>query len=322
MSYNFVDKAIAVHGSTYDYTKVKYVDAKTKVVITCNVHGDFEQTPSDHLQRCGCKLCVYDRARVRKQYTKEDFLHKAYGKHGSKYDYSKVYYVDSTTTVTIICKEHGEFEQQPNSHLQGKGCAKCGNIACRVTRTKSTDEFIASARKVHGDRYDYTNTKYTNRNGTVTVECTKHGKFTQKAGNHLSGKGCYKCGKEYMVQAQHGNVVGWSYSKWEEYGNISKQFNGFRLYIIECYDGDEVFTKVGKTFRELTTRFNSSELPYTWKILKEVVGEAEYISVLEEELHRNLKAGGYKYIPIKKFKGSNECYSCRYTNTMEVENGK
>ena len=42
-----------------------------------------------------------------------------------EYDYSLVIYIDSTTKVFIICKEHGKFEQRPNNHLRGQGCPKC-----------------------------------------------------------------------------------------------------------------------------------------------------------------------------------------------------
>jgi hypothetical protein len=54
----FVEKASLVHSNTYDYSKVAYVNAKTKVIITCPVHGDFEQTPGDHLSGRGCQSCT------------------------------------------------------------------------------------------------------------------------------------------------------------------------------------------------------------------------------------------------------------------------
>ena len=44
----------------YNYDKFVYVNAHTKSIITCPIHGDFEQTPSNHLQGKGCKECVKD----------------------------------------------------------------------------------------------------------------------------------------------------------------------------------------------------------------------------------------------------------------------
>lgn len=60
-----------------------------------------------------------------KRLTKQEFIEKARAKHGCKYDYSKVEYINNHTKVCIICPEHGEFWQTPNKHLSGQGCPKC-----------------------------------------------------------------------------------------------------------------------------------------------------------------------------------------------------
>jgi very-short-patch-repair endonuclease len=55
---SFIEKSIMVHGSKYDYSKVEYVNARTKVCIICPKHGEFWQTPSSHIhQKCGCPIC-------------------------------------------------------------------------------------------------------------------------------------------------------------------------------------------------------------------------------------------------------------------------
>ncbi len=53
----FIDQANTVHGDTYDYSKVEYVDSNTKVQIICRKHGEFLQTPNDHLMGAGCPQC-------------------------------------------------------------------------------------------------------------------------------------------------------------------------------------------------------------------------------------------------------------------------
>ena len=45
----FIKKAKEKHGDRYDYSKVHYINAKTKILITCKIHGDFNQTPCNHL---------------------------------------------------------------------------------------------------------------------------------------------------------------------------------------------------------------------------------------------------------------------------------
>lgn len=126
--------------------------------------------------------------------TTEEFVARARDVHGDRYDYSKAEYVNLKTPVCIICKKHGEFLQKPNGHLLGRGCQQCGDN--RLT----TEEFVARAREVHGDRYDYSKVEYINLVTKVTIICPEHGEFTQKPSVHLDGCGCPNCAnikKEY-----------------------------------------------------------------------------------------------------------------------------
>ena len=118
---NFIERARNVHGDKYDYSKVEYKQAHTKICIICPKHGEFWQTPASHLQGKKCPKC----SKPHSKYTKDAFIKKAKEVHGDKYDYSKVEYINSQTKVCIICPKHGEFWQKPNDHLCGKGCPKC-----------------------------------------------------------------------------------------------------------------------------------------------------------------------------------------------------
>ena len=125
--------------------------------------------------------------------TTEEFNKKAREVHGDKYDYSKVEYVNNQTKVCIICKEHGEFWQRPLDHLKGHECSECGKIKNVESRRKTLDQFIDEARKLHGDKYDYSNVKYKNTSTKVCIICKKHGEFWQAPYTHLNGHGCPKC---------------------------------------------------------------------------------------------------------------------------------
>ena len=112
----FIGEAQLIHHNKYDYSKVEYANNKTKVCIICPEHGEFWQTPSDHLNGKGCPQCA---GNVRCD--KDTFIEKAKHTHNDRYDYSKVEYVNAHTKVCIICPEHGEFWQTPNNHLNGNG---------------------------------------------------------------------------------------------------------------------------------------------------------------------------------------------------------
>ena len=123
----FIEKARKVHGDKYDYTKVKYVNSKTKVCIVChekdeegNEHGEFWQTPNDHLKECACPKCGH-----RVPWTTEAFIEKARKVHGNKYDYSNVCIKNTIKHITLFCPEHGEFQIRACHHLKGSGCPKC-----------------------------------------------------------------------------------------------------------------------------------------------------------------------------------------------------
>lgn len=54
---DFISKAKDVHGDKYNYDKANYEYSNQKVTITCPLHGDFTQTPNDHLSGRGCPKC-------------------------------------------------------------------------------------------------------------------------------------------------------------------------------------------------------------------------------------------------------------------------
>ena len=119
----FINKAKLVHNDRYIYNKKTiYVSAKTPICIVCPEHGEFWQTPDKHLSGCGCPRCGGT-----KKYTTKEFINELKKVHGSKYEYSKVKYVDSHTKVCIICPEHGEFWTTPNVLLRGCGCPSCAH---------------------------------------------------------------------------------------------------------------------------------------------------------------------------------------------------
>ena len=126
---SFIEKAINIHGYTYDYSLVQYVNTMTKVCIICPEHGEFSQTPNNHLSGIGCPVCA------NKKRTNNSFIEKAIEVHGHKYNYSAVQYVNKQTKVKIICPEHGVFEQVPSNHLTGHSCPGCAKTGFDRTNT-------------------------------------------------------------------------------------------------------------------------------------------------------------------------------------------
>ncbi len=101
---------------------------------------------------------------------------------------------------------------------------------------------------------------------------------------------------------------GWSYGKWARSGKKSKFFTGYKLYIIKCTLGKEVFFKVGKTFVDLERRFTAVSMPYEYEVIEIIEDEdPRVISTMEDTYHALNKENHYK--PLLKFDGSTECFS-------------
>ena len=179
------------HKDKYDYSKVNYIDSQTKVCVICPEHGEFWILSSHHIKGVNCPKCMGNA-----KYTTNSWISKAKEIHNSKYDYSKVDYVNGQTKVCIICPKHGEFWQKPQNHLENHGCPYCYNEK-RHHQKKALDKekFIQRANKIHNNKYDYSKVEYINYHTKVCIICPKHGEFWQTPANHIfgSGKGCPQC---------------------------------------------------------------------------------------------------------------------------------
>ena len=188
----FLIKAKKVHSGRYDYSNVNFINTKTSVIIGCQIHGFFEQTPASHFQGKGCSYCGHLETAKSKTYTQDDYIALAIRKHGKKYDYSRVQYKNSKDKITIGCPKHGWFEQIAQSHFVA-GCEKCGWESQAEKKSFTQEEYISKIKSIHGDTYDYSKVIYKGQRINIKIRCSKHGWFNQSAGKHLSGSGCSKC---------------------------------------------------------------------------------------------------------------------------------
>ncbi len=152
--------------------------------------------------------------------TTKDFVEKARAIHEDKYDYSKVEYVNARTSVTIICPEHGAFQQKPEKHIGLKrGCSECAIARSRLTQS----EFLMKAIEVHGDTYDYSKVEYTGTRNKITIGCGIHGDFQLTPNHHLKSRGCRRCADdkyrrtlgEFVTKSEEVHGCKYDYSKVE-----------------------------------------------------------------------------------------------------------
>lgn len=189
----FIEKAKQIHGE-YDYSKVKYINTSTKIILTCLQHGDFQITPMHLLAGQGCPKCRYIKSATSKRRNVQEIISLANEVHDNKYDYSLINeYQNDTIKYPIICPEHGIFWQAFNNHINGKqGCPECGKVKSAESRKVKYEDFIKRARAIHGEKYQYLG-NFKSMDEKIPIECLEHGIFYQTPSNHIHGQGCPKC---------------------------------------------------------------------------------------------------------------------------------
>lgn len=233
----FIQRAREKFGDKFDYSEVNCKGGDTIVIIKCPRHSTFEIKAQHFLKsKYGCPKCSYNIL------TTDEFIKKAQEKHSNKYDYSKTVYNGSHNKVKIICPIHGEFEITPNSFQGGGRCPKCRK------RFMNTDYFIECAKKVHGDKYNYSSVNYKNNTTNVSIICPEHGSFLQSPKVHLRGGGCPSCKMSHLenevAQFLKKNNITYEYES-HLYGLLKRQMVDFLIpninLIIECQGGQHFY---------------------------------------------------------------------------------
>lgn len=205
---SFIERAEVIHGKKYDYSgidKIKIKEGAARKIklrqIRCRDHGIFWQETGNHLAGKGCNVCGRNKAAAHKKDSTKDFITKAKALHGDFYIYKSVEYIDCKTNVFITCREHGNFAQRPNNHLNGKGCPQCAIEARPEYKTIDREALLAT-----GLRFKTKLPDSVYHAMCVTVECDIHGELTVKANSAI--KGCYLCARSKSYLAAHALQIG------------------------------------------------------------------------------------------------------------------
>lgn len=133
----------------------------------------------------------------------DEFIRRSRKIHGDRYDYSFSIVEDSSSTVVIIDRETNTvFFQVVAEHLDG-----VEPITTAVEPVDRSGRFITRARKIHGDRYDYSLVEYVNARSCVKIICPTHGVFEQRPEVHLHQRsGCQQCAETGFNPSEPGTL--------------------------------------------------------------------------------------------------------------------
>lgn len=200
---DFLSRLNEKYGDKYIWLTTDFGNYYTDYVeFICQKHGNVKQTLTNLLNTededgLACPKCKKERANEKQSYTLEDAIEKAKSLENCKYyDFSLIKEWKGVKEKHIIkCTKHGDvFEQTFDSVFQGhNGCPSCKSEYIHDRDCLTTEEFIERARKIHGNKFDYSKVEYYNYTTKICIICPKHGEFWQVPYNHLSSKGCPKC---------------------------------------------------------------------------------------------------------------------------------
>ncbi len=179
----FIDRAVALYGDSYEFEDNCYVNMNSKVTFTCKQHGRKTQWANHLLRGVGCPDCSSSRINY------EDFVKRAIEVHEGKYSYPKEM-KQSKAGIQIICKVHGEFFQRANHHVKGAGCNSCHKERGLI----SLDDFEQLLSTLtHGEFSLVTKDFPRKGNSIVIAKCSRHGEISKTVKHWLDKTGCRHC---------------------------------------------------------------------------------------------------------------------------------
>ena len=254
----FIKKAQKKHNNLYSYEFVdNYENTYSSIKILCSIHGIFEQKVVAHLRGQGCWFCGVEKRSKTQKLKEEDVLNKIKDIFGESLDYSEFIYHRFDKKSIFICKEHGKFEKHICHILNGQGCPKCGHKRAGIKPKYSFDDFLIMAKKIHGDKYDYSLSEYSCVSEKIKIICDRHGEFWQTPQHHVyRGNGCQFCneshGERIILEVLKKNSINFKRQK-TFVGCLDKSFLKFDFFLIdyniciEC-DGEQHFEDCNKFF--------------------------------------------------------------------------
>ena len=185
-----------INGDTYTYENVEYKRDEGKVLVTCEIHGDFPVSPTHHKQGKGCPKCI---GRVDSLIDLLPELKKA-----TKNEYDFIGLKDIKTQkqkMNILYKKYKTIHRISPENILHAG------TKVEIRNAVDKNKFVkCQFREIHGDLYDYSLVDYKNEKTDVAIICKIHNVFYLNPNEHKSGEsgirgGCQICGKGWNTES-------------------------------------------------------------------------------------------------------------------------
>lgn len=199
----WIEVAKKIHGNKFDYTKSVYVNSKTPIIITCKIHGDFQQLPSEHLQGKGCKYCA------KQAFHAIDSLANKYPEIASEWDYElnnstgftpQNIGIDTTRLFYWHCnngEKHSYKATIASRVYRHSGCAVCHGKQISPDRSLAIlNPALAAEWCAENDKTPYEVTPKSDYEALWKCPNPNHPPYKQKVEVRSRGVGCLYCSRK------------------------------------------------------------------------------------------------------------------------------
>lgn len=342
---DFVEKSNIKHNFKYSYDNVPdSFRVRSKVIITCPVHGDFKQTADSHKRGCGCPYCQgrtgedKDKGTIIKTNKINDLI--------IKYQFDTVRLVElpkwSKGKYKFYCDIHGPLNKNNSEVLKGRICGKCLK---KRNKDKQFKIELDKMLKRHNNRFEYLGyNSLVSSKKRLTIRCIQHGYiFKQTKPDHLKAKygGCIHCIKQYknvglkeqdVLIEQFRNVHGDRYG----YDNVFYEGSEIKIFITCHRHGDFPQTpnshlsgsgcprcKHSTGEKLIQGLLKKMEIKYTtqksfYGCMNDKTGKSLPFDIYVPEFHTCIEFDGYQhFIPIERWGGEDNLKEIQYRDNIK-----
>ena len=202
-----------------------------------------------------------------------------------------------------------------------------------MAKRKTTEEFIADAKRVHGDRYDYSLVEYVNSNIKVVVVCKEHGNFLISPNKHIQNRGCKQChiettrkSNDYFIKKateKHGDTYDYSMTQYTSSKDpvlvICKKHGEFSIRASKHLEGQGCYRCAKEHIANLQRKPKTKLLEEFRKVhgYKYDYSKVEYVDARTDILVICEKHGEFLINPSNHKKG-NGCHKCGIESHKEL----
>ena len=349
---DFVEKSNIKHNFKYTYDKVpESFRVRSKVIIICPEHGDFEQTAFSHKRGCGCPYCAGKSGKNTEKNIKIKKEKIAKILKTGKLEKIKLVSLPekkkgrpaNNEKYVFHCEIHGKIEKNRSQISKGQICKECTKIE---NRKNAFNRELDKMRELHNDRFEYPDyTHFVDKKTKITIRCKEHNhtfKYFKSVHTQTKYGGCIHCLKQYrnfgikeqdllieQFKSIHGDRYGYDnvvYKLSDIKVSITCKRHGDFLQIPSSHLKGSGCPKCKQSTGEKLIQglLKKMEIKYTseksfYGCLNDKTNKLLPFDIYVPEFHTCIEFDGYQhYIPVKKWGGEEALKEVQYRDNIKT----